>query len=531
MATSREQFEQGLKNRTSSVLGFLNRKGPGYQSLPSAAPKPVANTTKTLEELRTQNQPAKAAVQSAYQANKPVVSGSASATSPAKDQFVNRVAAAAPAAPRPAAPGTPGGPDPAMVGGQMMNRSSSPLNQDTFDYQGSIYRTNPDGSAGLVSGMGAKYLDRGLALNGDGAQGQEAPETLTAPERSAFKDDASYQRALSKFNSTGNWGTSGMPGADAAYKDAYTQYIQSLAPGKDSTAARQKYLDFIQSRDLGLQEIEDKPIPMRFITGQQASLQKLAGIEGARLQGDIELTQAADQANQQANLARLNFEQSLLAREDEKNKPIEVGGRLVDPRTGAVVYEPPAGSQGPIELSPGATLYDPLTGQPIFTAPSSSEFKPISVAPGSTLYDPSTGEPIYTAPDKASANKPLSAEAAKVSAIATTIKPEIEQLKDAFRQNYRGAVVGITTGVNRQLVKLVDQVADKVGRLRSGGAINKDEEARFKRQIASFMDLGFGKAEDAIAALDGILNEADTVASSMQAQGAIGSNSGGSFSW
>jgi len=115
--------------------------------------------------------------------------------------------------------------------------------------------------------------------------------------------------------------------------------------------------------------------------------------------------------------------------------------------------------------------------------------------------------------------KPLSGEAAKILSIATTIVPEINQLKVAFEKDYRGSVAGIISGTNRELVKLVDQVADKVGRLRSGGAINKDEEARFKRQISSDMDLAFGDSTTAIAALDGLITEANMVVNSVDPSG------------
>jgi murein DD-endopeptidase MepM/ murein hydrolase activator NlpD len=114
--------------------------------------------------------------------------------------------------------------------------------------------------------------------------------------------------------------------------------------------------------------------------------------------------------------------------------------------------------------------------------------------------------------------KALSGDAAKVLSIAQTIVPEINQLKEAFRKNYKGSLTGIVTGTNRELVKLVDNVADKVGRLRSGGAINADEAARFKKQIAGLGDLVFGNADQAIAALDGILTEASQVASGISGQ-------------
>jgi len=113
------------------------------------------------------------------------------------------------------------------------------------------------------------------------------------------------------------------------------------------------------------------------------------------------------------------------------------------------------------------------------------------------------------------AGKPLSGDAAKVYTIAQTIIPEIQKLQQAFAGGYKKAVAGIVTGTNRELVKLVDNVADKIGRLRSGGAINVDEANRFKAQIASFPDLFLGNNEGAVNALNGLLTEAYGVMNSM----------------
>jgi len=51
-------------------------------------------------------------------------------------------------------------------------------------------------------------------------------------------------------------------------------------------------------------------------------------------------------------------------------QPIEINGQLVDPTTGQVIgdYRNQQGA-APIELSAGATLYDPTTNKPIYTAP------------------------------------------------------------------------------------------------------------------------------------------------------------------
>lgn len=108
-------------------------------------------------------------------------------------------------------------------------------------------------------------------------------------------------------------------------------------------------------------------------------------------------------------------------------------------------------------------------------------------------------------------NKPLSRDSSAILAITKTLRPEVEALKAAFRNDFKGSLIGLTSGANRRLVKLVDNVADKVGRIRSQGAVNKQEEERFKRQIYSWLDIPFGNSEDSIAALDGILAEADEI--------------------
>jgi hypothetical protein len=48
----------------------------------------------------------------------------------------------------------------------------------------------------------------------------------------------------------------------------------------------------------------------------------------------------------------------------------------------------------PVSVSPGASLVDPRTGKPVYSAPAN----PVNVAPGSTLVDPQTGQARFTAP-------------------------------------------------------------------------------------------------------------------------------------
>lgn len=88
------------------------------------------------------------------------------------------------------------------------------------------------------------------------------------------------------------------------------------------------------SEQLGLNKIQDQPIAMPFITGQQAALQRniaaqeqALGAQQVPLQTRIAQLQA--ERARKGELAKLGF---------ESEKPIEVGGQLVNPNTGAVVF-------------------------------------------------------------------------------------------------------------------------------------------------------------------------------------------------
>lgn len=126
-----------------------------------------------------------------------------------------------------------------------------------------------------------------------------------------------------------------------------------------------------------------------------------------------------------------------------------------------------------------------------------------------------------------SGQKPLSGDAAKVLSISTSLPSDVNQLKAAISANPRAAILGMLTGTDTNLARLLDGVADKVGRLRSGGAINTDEAASFKSQIARWTDLPGGDPKPIIEALDRLINEANSITQSVNPNGQIGGSTGG----
>jgi hypothetical protein len=113
---------------------------------------------------------------------------------------------------------------------------------------------------------------------------------------------------------------------------------------------------------------------------------------------------------------------------------------------------------------------------------------------------------------EAKLGKPLSGEAAKVNAIATTMLPELRALRQAYVDQGVAASRGISRGNNRELVDLVASISDKIGRLRSGGAIGEVEADRFMSQIHHWTNsLPFSGPQASIKGIDRFLEEAKLV--------------------
>ena len=133
------------------------------------------------------------------------------------------------------------------------------------------------------------------------------------------------------------------PKEKSALERAYDAYVASLAPSTEKTAAQTAYLNWKQGKDTSLQNIAEQPIAMPFISGQQASVERRAQIEGERLQGDVALEEERQKAQQAGLLATLGFQENQAKLEAAKSEPIAVGA--------------------------GTTLFDRLTGKPVYTAP------------------------------------------------------------------------------------------------------------------------------------------------------------------
>lgn len=190
----------------------------------------------------------------------------------------------------------------------------------------------------------------------------------------------------------------------APFKSAYQSYIQSLAPSAEVNDAHKKYSDFIASRDSGLQAINDKVIPMNFITGQKASLNNQAEITANRLQDDITNANANQTSLQNAAKAKSDFESSLLTDKNTKAATAQkfaYDNNITTPfyNVGGTIYRTSDGKafssqaeafgagvardysnapqvqkpQDPITVGEGGAIYDPVTNSFIAKNPKTSE--------------------------------------------------------------------------------------------------------------------------------------------------------------
>lgn len=139
--------------------------------------------------------------------------------------------------------------------------------------------------------------------------------------------------------------------------------LESLVPTSEESELSSQLANLRASKELGVAAIREKPIPLPFITGQEAALERSFAAKSGAL-----TTQLANiQAKRQAALDVAKTKLELQKAKAEREKPIEVGGALirVNPQTGKYepVYESTKEAKAPttIETAQGIMQWDPST--------------------------------------------------------------------------------------------------------------------------------------------------------------------------
>ena len=234
--------------------------------------------------------------------------------------------------------------DPAAIGGAQM-RPQIPKDQ-------SLVR--PD----LTMNLGGGF-DKGFTADMPTQTAPQAPSQIEALRKAYLDslDPSSDEAGL--MESLG--GISGSAAAETA--KAKQEYAARIAAIQDQ-ATLQPFLTGRQLQASGQ------------LTNQLEALSASTEAQTMPLQQRLAALQAQRQAEQKRRETELGFAQKDVEREDARRqaeaegmKPIEVGGRLINPRTGEVIYEAPAEAEKPMTLAPGQTVWDRATGRVLFTAP------------------------------------------------------------------------------------------------------------------------------------------------------------------
>ena len=181
-------------------------------------------------------------------------------------------------------------------------------------------------------------------------------------------------------------------------------YQKSLSMTPEEIAAQEQLDNLQQSENLGLNKIRDQAIPMDFITGQSASLQRQALALQEPLNQKLARLQAQRMATMGASkfaLERADKAAEAAAAAKAGNKPIEIGGNLVqfNPETGK--YE--SVYQGAQDASDVKVIGSDSTGY--YERQADGSYKQVvgpgggagvkGVEVGGKLINPITGEEIY----------------------------------------------------------------------------------------------------------------------------------------
>lgn len=173
----------------------------------------------------------------------------------------------------------------------------------------------------------------------------------------------------------------------------------------------------------------------------------------------------------------------------------------------------------PSRLGPGgkagaATPVKDETGAPVKPKPTPSQKTPEEIE--------REAEARARGAAAGAADKGLSGDAAKLSGVASSAKAQGAKLDAMIREKGIRWVVAQYKVGNPDVSNIIDDLADAKGRIRSGGAVNKDEGDRFKKPFTGTGNLIFGNDEAALEAVAQIMGEADEILTKMAKPGKVG---------
>ena len=173
------------------------------------------------------------------------------------------------------------------------------------------------------------------------AQVQPAPLTISSNTGnigsvSSYSGSAGGSPAASSFG--GGYGGRG--------GSAYDDYLKSLKPSNEEDEAQRQLDELAAASATGLVNIQNQPIALPFITGQQAAVERSAALRGMPIEARLARLQAKRTMAQTAGKAALDYEESKAKAEREGAFTLGEGQQRYDAAGNLVAGAPAAGGAG-----------------------------------------------------------------------------------------------------------------------------------------------------------------------------------------
>lgn len=254
---------------------------------------------------------------------------------------------------------------------------------------------------------------------------------------------------------------------------------EELATSKKLQELQAQQANIAASEQLGLNKIEDQPIAMNFITGQQAALQRQAAAQSGALQAQqipLQTQLAMIQAERQrkADIAKVQL---------ESDTPIEVGGSLVNPVTGEVVYSGAKNAEG-FTLGEGQARYD-AQGNLLASVPKSE-----------AALTPYQAAQLEIERQKIAQGKQLTPDQINRISEGKQLPIVLEGLEKAIKENSMvfGPVAGRIAGANPYAAQTqtiqaeLKRAMQSIGKYLEGGVLRAEDEKKYEKMLPQLTD-------------------------------------------
>lgn len=232
------------------------------------------------------------------------------------------------------------------------------------------------------------------------------------------------------------------------------------------------------SEELGLNKLQDQPIEIGLITGQQAALQRQAAVQQRAKQ--------AEALPLQQRLALIQAERArnadIIKNQIEQSAPLEIGGNLINPVTGEIMFSQGAGEG--FTLGEGQARYD-AAGNLLAAAPKAE--------PALTPYQAAQ---LEIEQQKLAQGKQLTPDQINRISEGNQMPAVLQGLNDIIDKNSMifGPVFGRITAANpyasqaQAIQAQLKRAMQSIGKYLEGGVLRAEDEKKYEKMLPQLTD-------------------------------------------